>query len=609
MNAQEEYQWRWAELEKLQEHYVDFRDFYADCSETLLGFTPTWMQYDIAEYVCNGPLWSMVQAQRGEAKTTIAGCYAVWCLIHDPGYRILVLSAGSAMAKQISTWCIAIINGMPELEILRCDKSHPGARASVEAYDVHYQLKGANKSPSIACLGVTSNMQGYRADLLMPDDIESSKNALTQLMREQLAHLTRDFSSINSEGKILYLGTPQSIDSVYNSLPSRGFDVRIWPGRFPSEKDQEEVYGDSLAPSLRAMLYNDPSLRTGYGLNGLQGAPTDPEMMGEEILLKKVVDQGLAYFNLQFMLNTALMDSDKYPLKLHNLMFYEFDPNECPGKFWWTNDVSRQIPLQSGTSIPKERLFRVGRAHEEYFLYSTRLMSIDPAGGGQNGDETGIAILYEVNGYVVGKHITGIKGGTSQESMAQIVALAKEFKVNEILCEKNFGFGIYTEAVRAAMIAAEYRCSITEIMSSGQKELRIIDSIEPLLGIHKIVLDSGIIEHDIESTMHYPAGIRSSYQFLFQMSKITRNRGSLNHDDRLEAFSQGVRFLADRIAQDAQKAIDKKKQQKLVEMQQDPNGLWRASHTTMAAIARKGTGGALSRFGGAPGQGLLNRRR
>ena len=65
MDKAEEMAWRWSELQKLQDHYADFRDFYADCSEELLGFTPSDMQYDIALYVERGPLYSMVQAQRG----------------------------------------------------------------------------------------------------------------------------------------------------------------------------------------------------------------------------------------------------------------------------------------------------------------------------------------------------------------------------------------------------------------------------------------------------------------------------------------------------------------------------------------------------------------
>jgi hypothetical protein len=283
MELHDEVAWRWEQLHKLQDHYADFRDFYADCSEELLGFTPSEMQYDIAQYVEMGPLYSMVQAQRGQAKTTITGCYAVWCLIHDPTMRVLILSAGSSMAKQISTWCIQIINTLSCLEFMRCDKSHPGARASVEAYDVHWQLKGAGASPSIACLGVTSNMQGYRADLLIADDIESSKNSMTEVMREQLRHLSLDFTSINSLGKILYLGTPQTTDSIYNGLPSRGFTVRIWPGRYPTPVE-EDVYGDYLAPYIRIRLDADSSLGVGGGLIGDQGRCTDPVMMNEETL-------------------------------------------------------------------------------------------------------------------------------------------------------------------------------------------------------------------------------------------------------------------------------------------------------------------------------------
>ena len=305
---------RWDDLKALQEHYADFRDFYHDCSVDLLGFVPTDEQYDIAQYVAYGAHYAMVQAQRGEAKTTITGCFAVWCLIHDPWFRVLIISAGTPLAKQISVWCIQIINGMPELECLRVDPSHPGARASVEAYDIHHTLKGAEKSPSIACLGITSTSQGYRADLLIPDDIESSKNSKTAHMREQLRHLTKDFTSINSKGRIIYLGTPQSTESIYNELPARGFDVRIWPGRYPT-LEEEPNYNGHLAPSIVAQMTQDPSLRTGGGPLGDRGKPTDPGMMSEVQLTKKEVDQGRSYFNLQHMLDTALSDSDRYPLK------------------------------------------------------------------------------------------------------------------------------------------------------------------------------------------------------------------------------------------------------------------------------------------------------
>ena len=540
-------------------------------------------------------MYAMVQAQRGEAKTTITGCYADWMLIHDPTNRALIISAGSTMAKEISTWCIQIINMLPCMEVLRCDKSYPGARASVEAYDVHHVLKGSDKSPSLKCMGITSAMQGSRADLLIADDIESAKNSMTQNMREQLRHLTLDFTSINSTGKIIYLGTPQTSDSIYNGLPSRGFDVKIYPGRYPTVEERES-YGDYLAPYVRERLDNDPSLGTGGGLLGDQGKPTDPVMMSEETLTRKQLDQGRAYFNLQFMLNTDLMDADRYPLKLNHLMFFDFDNDECPGKFIWSNSDSNKLHFPAGSTLPKERIFQPAKADEEYFFYTTRLMSIDPAGGGQNGDETGVSIIYECNGNLKAKWETGVPGGTSPDRFVKILDLIRKYKVNLVLVEKNFGNGAYTEALRGAMNAQGVLCQIEEVWSSGQKELRIIDALEPVIGSHKLLLDRRILDHDVESTQKYPIEKRSTYQFLFQMARITRDRSSLIHDDRLESLSQGVTYLIKRISVDADSEIAKKKRKKLEEFQKDPFGVWRHSYTNTRAIPRGMRTSPVARF-------------
>ena len=162
---------------------------------------------------------------------------------------------------------------MEELACLRPDRNN-GDRTSTEAFDVHYTLRGDGMNPSVACLGITSNLQGYRADLLIPDDIESSKNALTMVQRENLLHLSKDFTSICSEGRIVYLGTPQSIDSIYNSLPGRGYKVRVWTGRYPTLEEEKE-YGDTLAPYITSRLKANPELRVGGGVLGDKGIPID----------------------------------------------------------------------------------------------------------------------------------------------------------------------------------------------------------------------------------------------------------------------------------------------------------------------------------------------
>jgi hypothetical protein len=578
---------RWNDLIALQQHYADFRDFYYDCSVDLLGFVPTEQQLDIAAYVAYGPQYAMVQAQRGEAKTTITGCYAVWTLIHHPPSRVLIVSAGNKMAKQISKWCIQIITGMPELTCMQVDKTHPGASYSIEAYDIHHTLKGPEKSPSIAVLGITSTAQGYRADLLIPDDVESAQNSDTQHKREYLKQLTRDFTSINTNGRIIYLGTPQSVDSIYNDLPARGFDIRIWPGRYPTH-EEEARYGGRLAPLIVKAMEANTSLRIGGGPLGERGQVTDPTMMSEAILTKKEVDQGKPYFNLQHMLDTSLSDADRFPLKVKDLLFYSFDLEDAPKKFIWSNDPACQIHHTVGCSI-KDSIYRPARVSDEFLPYTYRLISVDPAGGGQNGDETGVSVLFANScGWIALMSIHGIPGGTEPSKLQQIVDLARKWGVHDVIVEKNFGFGAYANALKAAAADPDpekgWPMSIEEVWSAGQKELRIMDALEPVMGSHKLIINTSVLQQDVDQSQRYALEKRSLYQFLFQMKYLTRDRKSLVHDDRLESVSQGVshliRVIAQQNNQKAQAPVDRFKG-----FQKNARGIWQFAHRVAAPAA------------------------
>jgi len=194
-----EAQLRWKQLALVQDHYRNFLDFLREVMD-LLGFSVTRLQADIAAFVASGGQYIMVQAQRGQAKTTLTAAFAVWCLIHRPDYRVLIVSAGGKQASEISTLIIRLIMHMDLLECMRPDTNN-GDRSSVEAFDVHYTLKGVNKSPSVRSEGITANLQGARADLLIADDVESQKNSATAVMRAQLLQLTLDFTSINSTGR------------------------------------------------------------------------------------------------------------------------------------------------------------------------------------------------------------------------------------------------------------------------------------------------------------------------------------------------------------------------------------------------------------------------
>lgn len=565
---------RWAEVEALREHYKEFEDFLYDCMTELMGFKCTDLQIDIGEFLSSDVQYGMVQAQRSQAKSTIVAMYSVWQLIHDCKHRILVVSAGSEVAAEIANWIIQIIMNWDILECLRPDRQH-GDRASSKAFDINWQLKGAEKSPSIACIGITANMQGRRADLLIPDDIESSKNGTTETQRAALEHLSKDFTSICQKGRILYMGTPQTVDSIYNNLPARGYIIRVWTGRVPTDEEAKH-YGETLAPYVRGMMDN-PKNQIGGGVDGTRGVPTDPVLLGEKALTDKELDQGTAYFNLQHMLNTELSDELRHPLKAKNLVVMNFGVDKAPGDITWMPSPANLIPCD-GKFTSKPLFYRPFQVSDSLYEFEGKHMYVDTAGGGENGDETVAAVTYFLHGYIFLAEILKVKGGYSQENYEKLSNLALKHRVNSIDVEKNFGYGAFAAAWRPVIHgiykkAALNTCpAIEDVWESGQKELRIIDVLEPVMARHRLIVHEDIIDYDVESVTRYPIDQRESYKFFHQMAKISRERGSLIHDDSIDAVAGAVRKWVEMLAVDEKVRMSQKETDENVAFM----GLWGA---------------------------------
>ena len=569
---------RWSELEALQNHYTHFTDFVYDCMVDLMGFKCSPLQLDIAEFLQFGdavteahrqaiidgdmePLrYMMIQAQRSQAKSTIVAIFAVWCLIHNPKYRVLIISAGSDVAMEIANWVIQIIMNWDILECMRPDRQH-GDRSSAKAFDVHWQLKGAEKSPSIACIGITANMQGRRADLLIPDDIESSKNGLTETQRQNLIHLSKDFTSICQKGRIVYLGTPQTNDSIYNTLPGRGYTIRVWTGRFPTA-EQLPNYGPHLAPFIQKQLEADPSLQTGAGVDGTQGKATDPLLLPEELLVSKELDQGPSYFSLQHMLDTKLSDEGRFPLKTKNLITMPMNLERAPGEIVWMPDPARKLELSGYAVMPE--LYTPFSMSEDTYEYESRYMYVDTAGGGTNGDETCAWVLYFLHGYLHCVEMLPLPGGYDDKIFKQLSELALKHMVNEIGCESNHGYGSFAQMWRPVLLET-YKAAghpgapkIDDDWVSTQKELRIIDTLEPLFARHRLIINEDVWTVDRDTVQKYPLDTRHLYTLANQINRITRERGCLVHDDRLDGLAGAARKFVDRIAIDEKKRMAQK---------------------------------------------------
>ncbi len=520
------------------------------------------MQADILRFLFSGHKYRMIMAQRGQAKTTLTAIYAVFMLIHFPHYRIVVFSQNSKRAKEIAGWIIKIFNALDFLEFMRPDK-YAGDRGSIESFDIHWVLRGSDKSPSVACYSIESGAQGARADIIIADDIESLQNSRTVGGREWLMEQTLEFESINQFGDIIYLGTPQSVESIYNWLPSRGYKVRIWTGRYPTP-DQMDYYADKIAPLIMEDIAKDSTLQYGGGIDGSMGQPTCPEMYDNDLLNEKELAQGKAKFMLQFMLNTGLSDADRYPLRISDLIVSSF--NKVKGlvmPIWsQTNTTVWEGAPKFGTRKTDTFYYPMNVDYETGEFERT-IMYIDPAGGGKNGDETAYAIIKLMGTTIYIYDIGATVGGYQEESLMYLTMAAKNAECKEVFIENNYGNGAHVAALKP-YFEKHWPVTLEAVQESGQKELRIIDVLEPVMSTHRLVVRPEVVQKDMELIQRYSAESRMNYSLFYQMANITRDKDCLRHDDRLDALAGAVRQIVENLDYDQLKHVMQRqiKQQK-----------------------------------------------
>ena len=573
---------RFAHVELLAEQYERFEDFAFD-GMAFLGFPLTDMQRDISEYMQDGPRLRMVMAQRGEAKSTLAALYAVWRIVQRPSTRVLIVSGGEQQASEVATLVVRLIQTWEILECLRPDRQ-AGDRTSVEAFDVHYALKGLDKSPSVACVGINANLPGKRADLLIPDDIETNKNGLTVTQRALLLHLSKEFSSICTHGDILYLGTPQSKDSIYNTLPGRGFGIRIWPGRYPTDAELEN-YGDRLAPSIRASILADPTLQSGGGIDGSRGKPADPYRYTEEDLVEKELDKGPEDFQLQYMLDTSLVDAQRQQLRLSDLLVANFDHDALPEIIVYQSAPKYLVDLPNDFPVTLAKMYHPVPVDCTFRKPDMVGMFIDPAGGGA--DEIGYGVATALGPYIHVLDCGGIKGGLTEENGKVLAEIIAEFKVTDVLCESNMGHGLFEINLRAILekhglshvgVRGEY--------STGQKEKRIIDSLVSSMQRHRIVVHKRVFESDLRWGKQHSQADRQQYSVFYQIANITTDRQSLPHDDRIEGFAGAVRMFKGVLLEDETKAAKARALSEVKEYLADPMGYGVSSKDRASGIRK-----------------------
>ena len=506
--------------------------------------SPTRAQYAIADYLQHGPKRLQVQAFRGVGKSWITGAFVLWTLFNDNEKKIMIISASKERADNMSIFLQKLIMETPWLKHMIPDGDN--SRWSRISFDINCS---PHQAPSVKSVGITGQLTGSRADLMVLDDIEVPGNSMTELMREKLLQLCTEAESIltpKEDSRIMYLGTPQTTFTVFRKLAERNYRPFVWPARLPRKLAN---YEGLIAPQLQEDVDN-----------GVEPwSPTDPDRFNEEDLIEREAAMGRSNFSLQFMLDTSLSDSDKFPLKMSDLIVTSVNPTNAPDSMIWCSDPRNLIKEAPTVGLPGDYFYSPMQIQGEWGPYQETICSVDPSGRGS--DETAAAFISQRNGFLYLHEMRAFRDGYSDNTLLDILKGCRKYNVTKLVIETNFGDGIVSELFRKHLLQTKQGIAIEEVRATIRKEQRIIDTLEPVLNQHRLVVDRAVIDWDYNSNKDAPPESRLLYMLFYQMSRMCREKFAVKHDDRLDCLSQGVQYFTEAFGISAQEVINTRKRE------------------------------------------------
>jgi len=505
--------------------------------------SPTRAQYAIADYLQHGPKRLQIQAFRGVGKSWITGAFVLWTLFNDPEKKIMIISASKERADNMSIFLQKLIIETPWLVHLR--PKSDDSRWSRISFDVNCS---PHQAPSVKSVGITGQLTGSRADLMILDDIEVPGNSMTEMMREKLLQLCTEAESIltpKKDSRIMYLGTPQTTFTIYRKLAERNYRPFVWPSRYP-RKDKLSQYEGLLSPQIVEDIE--------MGVE--EWTPTDPDRFTSEDLVEREAAMGRSNFMLQFQLDTTLSDAEKFPLKFSDLVVTSVNPTQAPDAVVWCSDPRNCLKDLPTVGLPGDYFYSPMQLQGEWSAYTETICSVDPSGRGT--DETAATYISQKNGFLYVHEVRAYRDGYSDSTLLDILRGCKRYNVTKLVVETNFGDGIVAELFKKHLQQTK---DVEEVRANVRKEDRIIDTLEPILNQHRLIVDRGVVEWDYNSNKDAAPEERLLYMLFYQMSRMCREKGAVKHDDRLDSLAQGVKYFIDAMGISAYEAVKMRKQE------------------------------------------------
>lgn len=501
-----------------QEVINDFRNHLYFCFKHLGLGEPTKIQYELAREIQEGQSDAIIAAGRGTGKSTITACLASWEWLRDPNLTFLVLSNTQGKAIDFVSQARKILSVVPY-----CDYMIPRDEDKDNALGFNLAVRTKfTQDLNCAARGITGQITGLHADRVVLDDIEISGKNETPVGKEALLKKLAELESIrNKNSRVIFLGTPHYQDSIYNTL-KESYPMIKYPAEMPDTSLPYEV--EDVAPWV-------------LGLDLEAGEATQPERFNKDELGSRRAKIGPSHYALQYKLVTSLADADRYPLKLRDLIVMDLDPELGPDKIIWQGqNPMRDVPSFGMTG---DHICDPMFISNKYIKYQHSHLCIDPSGRGT--DETGICISSVLSGVIFVHELLGIQGGYDDHVLAKIAKLVNEYHIPLVRVESNFGDGLFTKVLTPYLINHCGKVGIEEYRVKGQKELRIISTLEPVISMHRLVVARKAMKDQTNQ---------------IQLTRLHSGRGALKHDDRVDVLAAAVEFYKSHMALDTERASE-----------------------------------------------------
>lgn len=514
-----------------------------------------WSQVDAADWLQNGPQFRGLLGFRGFSKTWMAAAYSLWRLRRNPQLQIKFVSESKGFSESTLLMMRNWMDYVPFLADMRPD-TRRGQRDSSQFIDVG-TCPTFSKDGSLSAQGMTGQLTGGRSHLIVADDLETLENAFTRTQRDRHEERVVELSNmLLPGGEVVILATRHhDEDSLYDRLAeNRGYVFRAYPPVYPRTDELDKIPG--LAPIIDKLVRQN------------RATPDDaiwPERFGMDWIAEKKAT-GKRNWGLQFMMKRQLDADEKYPLRCKDLIVFPVHRDKAPGTIVWGVYSARGPTTREDIPCPGfsgDGFHAPAHQGDEWFSYSGTRAYLDPAGRGA--DEASWAIVAELHGYLYVKTVQATQNSIAEPEEAEaFVRSLREHRATSCIVEQNFGGEGLIELLkpivaRLRVMPGEkdesgqtyptgWSCKIEGTHSSGQKELRIINAIEPVISQHRLVVS--------EQTAR-------DAKLMYQLTRITSQRNSLEHDDRIEALAGAVKLWNTTLSTNADDQSERKLKERL----------------------------------------------